>query len=88
MKTNKTPFVLTVIAAAALMIVGVGCEKKNETMGEKLDNATEKAKDAASDAKDAVKDAAHKTGEAIKDGAQATKDAVTNAVNNLTNTNK
>ncbi|MEI9865223.1 MAG: hypothetical protein WDN00_11875 [Limisphaerales bacterium] len=39
-------------------------------------------------AKDDIKDAANKTGDAIKEGAGAVKDAVTNAVDNITNTNK
>lgn len=79
MKTTKTTFVLTVIAALALVVAATGCKEKT---------ATEKMQDAASDAKDAVKDAANKTGEAIKEGAKATKEAVTNAVNSVTNTNK
>jgi len=79
MKTNKTPFVLTIIAAIALAVVATGCGDKP---------ANEAAKEHATEAKDALKDAANKTGEAIKEGAQATKDAVTNAVNSITNTNK
>ena len=39
-------------------------------------------------AEDKVKDAAEKTGDAIKDAAHATHDAVTNAVGNMTSTNK
>jgi len=79
MKSIKTPFVLTLIAALALTVGAVGCKEKT---------ATEQMQDAAKDAKDSMKDAAKKTGEAVKEGAQATKDAVTNAVNSITNTNK
>ena len=79
MKSIKTPFVLTLIAALALTVGAIGCKEKT---------TSEKAADAMGDAKDALKDAANKTGEAIKDGAKATKDAVTNAVNSVTSTNK
>ena len=79
MKTLTKQFVLVAIVAAAVAAVGTGCKEKT---------ADEKAKDAASDAGNAMKDAAQKTGDAIKDGAQATKDAVTNAVGNMTSTNK
>ena len=87
MKSSKITFVLTAVAAIALVVGATGCDKK-ETAGEKIDNASDKLKAAAGDAKDAVKDAANKTGDAIKEGAKATKDAVTNAVNSITNTNK
>jgi len=79
MKNLTKQIVLIAVVAAAITAVGTGCKEKT---------TTEKMKDAASDAGDAMKDAAKKTGEAVKEGAIATKDAVTNAVGNMTSTNK
>jgi len=70
MKSIKTPFVLTLIAALAISATLVGCSKSD----------TDKMSDAADKAKDATADAAAKTADAAKDTAVAAKDAVTNAV--------
>ena len=72
MKSIKTPFVLTIIAALAISATVVGCSKK--------DDMSSTVSDAADKTKDAAKDAADKTADAAKDAAAATKDAVTNAV--------
>ncbi len=82
MKSFKKQFAVALLAVLVVGAVSVGCNKSD------VDKATDKTKDAASDAKDAVKDAASKTGDAVKDAAVATKDAVTNAVGNMTSTNK
>lgn len=70
------------IVASALLVAAiafVGCEKKEETPGAKLDKAIEKTKDAAEKTGEAVKETAEKTGEAVKEGAEKTKDAVNEA---------
>jgi len=72
MKSIKTPFVLTLIAALAISATVVGCNKDKTPESE--------VNDAANKTADAAKDAAAKTADAAKDAAAATKDAVTNAV--------
>ncbi|HEV2693181.1 MAG TPA: hypothetical protein VG347_09830 [Verrucomicrobiae bacterium] len=78
MKKSTKQFVLIALVAVGIAAVGIGCNK----------SAGDKAKDDASAAGDSLKDAANKTGAAVKEGAEATKDAVTNAVGNMTSTNK
>jgi hypothetical protein len=82
MKSFKKQFAVTMIAALVVGAFTVGCNKSA------TDQAVDNTKSAASDAGNDVKDAANKTGDAIKEGATATKDAVTNAVDNMTSTNK
>ena len=78
MKNLTKQFAVIAIVAMGIAAVSIGCSKSD----------SEKAKDNMNAAGDAAKDAAAKTGDAIKDGAAATKDAVTNAVGNMTSTNK
>lgn len=51
----------------AALVIGQGCNK-NETMGEKIDNAADKTKEG-------MKKAADKTGDAAKDAGNKIKDA-------------
>jgi len=74
MKSIKTPFVLTIIAALAISATVVGCNKSD------TDKAGDAVSTAADKTKDATADAAAKTADAAKDAAAATKDAVTNTV--------
>lgn len=65
----STTLVFSAIAATSLM---TSCERKPETVGEKIDDAldnrpAEPARDAAEDVGDAVKDAAEDTKDAVKD---------------------
>jgi protein involved in sex pheromone biosynthesis len=53
-----------------------GCGDKDETAGEKLDNAIEATEEAAADSADAVGDAYDATKEAVGDAADAVSDAV------------
>jgi len=69
------------LAFAAALAMGVGfagCEK-NETAGDKLDNAIDATSDAVEDAADAtgdaVDDAVDATGDAVDDAADAVEDA-------------
>ena len=77
MTWNKTILAGAVLVAAFTVI---GCEKKEETIGTKIDKAVDKSKEAVKDgadnAKEAIKDGADKTKEVAKDAADATKDAV------------
>jgi hypothetical protein len=82
MKLFKKQFAVTLLAVLAVGAISVGCNKSD------TDKAVDNTKSAASDAGNDIKDAANKTGDAIKEGAVATKDAVTNAVGDMTNTNK
>ncbi len=64
------------VCALAVFVTLAACEKKPETLGEKIGDKVkdatdsrphEKLKDAAEDTKDAVKDAAHDVKDAVKD---------------------
>ena len=62
----------TMIFGAVATTTLTSCEKKADTIGEKVDDAldqrpAEGVRDAAEDTKDAVKDAAHETKDAVKD---------------------
>jgi len=57
------------ILAAVFAFAVVGCEKKEESLGTKLDKAAEKTKEAA-------KDGAEKAKEGASDAADKAKDAV------------
>ena len=78
MKKLTKQFAVIAILATGIAAISIGCSKSD----------SDKAKDSAGAAGDAMKDAAVKTGDAAKDAAVATKDAVTNAVGNMTSTNK
>ena len=90
MKAFKKQSLLILAAVVAVTVAGIGCKEK--TAGDKMKDAASDTKDAVKDAADktgdAMKDAANKTGDAAKDAYNATKEAVTNAVDNMTNTNK
>ena len=49
---------LMLVAVASLLIASVGCKKKEPTLGEKLDQATEAAEDKAAEVKKAAEKAA------------------------------
>lgn len=77
MRIDKT--IMTLGLALTLTVAVLGCKKEPETVGEKLDSAIEKTKDAAKDATD--KDGTmEKVGEKLDKAAEATKDAATDAV--------
>jgi len=78
MKKITKQFILLAVVAMGIAAVSSGCSQSD----------SDKAKADANAAGDAAKDAATKTGDAVKDAAVATKDAVTNAVGNMTSTNK
>jgi len=67
-------FLIALLCACSLILfAGTGC-KKNETAGEKLDNAIETTTDAAKDATKAAEAGATKVGEDVKKAAdEATK---------------
>ena len=65
---------LVVMFSATLLLAG--CGDKDETAGEKLDNAIDATEEAAGDAADAVGDAYDATKEAAGDAADSVSDAV------------
>ena len=75
----KSMFAFAVAAVLASTFVFSGCEKKEPTLGEKLEQAADATKDAAAKAVDETKDAAAKTADAtkdaVKDAAKAVEDA-------------
>ena len=77
---------LVVMLSATLFLVG--CGDKDETVGEKLDNAVDATQDAAGDAADAVSDTAGDAYDATKDAASDAADAVSDAVDDETDDTK